>query len=146
MLSRKLRTKIEKAFEAINLTATFGEGWINIMCNSGTHCEFYTCAVTKDETYVTSTYTVDNKERELNYHLPSELGDFVAVVDKILKPYQLDFKPGDKIKTKASNHGKPFKSYKRGVIRRIDGDMALIEWARWSYICTWIFIEDLRKI
>lgn len=33
---------------------------------------------------------------------------------------------------------------KRGKVRRVRDEFALIEWATWSYICTWVSLTDLK--
>ncbi len=57
--------------------------YLNISRRDGLNCEFYPCG--KNDEFFCATYTLDGKERDLDFYLPDDLTDFVDAVCKILE-------------------------------------------------------------
>ena len=74
------RRELIKQLKSVGLYAEIGDDWINIRDKSGTNCEFYGSGE-----HVCGTYTVDGRERELDFWLPQDTEEFVTTVYKILK-------------------------------------------------------------
>jgi len=83
--SRALRSELDDAFSDTDFSLAFGDGYLNIARPDGLNCEFYPCGQDAEYCMLTATYTIDGKERELDFEIPYQTEAFVAAVKKVLK-------------------------------------------------------------
>lgn len=84
-MNKALERAIVRGFQDTDLAVSFGDGWVNVARPDGIHCEFYPCyGEGFPDDVLTSTYTLDGTETEIDLHVPSQIGEFVEVCQKIL--------------------------------------------------------------
>jgi hypothetical protein len=78
-MNKELLRDLRKA----GFNCDYRRGWyLNIARKDGLNCEFYPSGP-NDEVFC-ATYTIDGKEKDLDFYLPDDLGEFVAAVKNIL--------------------------------------------------------------
>jgi hypothetical protein len=86
-LNRHVLSDLDDTAAALKLGVSVGDTWINICdLKTGIHVEFYFCGTDPDgsQSYVTATYTFENKLTDFDFHLPSETRSFLYYCRKIL--------------------------------------------------------------
>ena len=88
-IHKEMVKEIKQLFQGtgISISSDNGESYFNFSKESGLNCEFYVCG---NSGYLSSRYTVDGKETELDLHYLDDGNQLISVVKKILKVSRKD--------------------------------------------------------